>query len=223
LGEEIAEVSPLLLILLLGIGYTLVFGSLGLVRHEGLSNRFALEGLAITFAALALGWGSGHPPDPILFLIAIYVLTMRVRLLVDLGTMLAGRGYLGVAERIYNWASLIWPDEASRAVVKINQGALFLRQGRLEKAVQVLEDVLARGEESRLGIKYEAAGRYNLGVAYRRVGRDTAAIMEFNKVVGLMPGSVFAIRAEQALQAIRHKPSRKAKPSPVEQPGDTEA
>ncbi len=209
-----------MLILLLGIGYILVFSGLGLVRREGLSNRFALEGLAVTLAALAFGWGTGQPVSPVLFLVAIYLLTMRVRILVDLASLLAGQGRLPLAERCYNLAMRLWPDEAGQAIVTVNRGALLLRRERFEDAIRLLEEVLARGEEAHLGIKYEAAGRYNLGVAYRRVGRDAAAITEFNKVVGLMPGSIFAIQAEQALQAIRRRPSKPAEPSPVELPSE---
>jgi len=213
-------VNPLLLLLLVGVGYILVFGALGLVRREGLSNRFALEGIAITLAALALGWGTGQPLNPVLFLVVIYVLTMRVRILADLASLLAKQGRLALAERCYDLAMRLWPDEAGQAIVTVNRGTLFLLQERFEEAIRLLEDVLARSEEAHLGIKYEAAGRYNLGVAYRRVGRDAAAITEFNKVVGLLPGSVFAIRAEQALQAIRRRPSKKAGAQAVEVPGE---
>lgn len=207
----------MLLILLLGIGYTLVFGGLALLRREGLSNRFAIEGLIITLVALALMQVTGQAINPVFFLVVIYVLTMRARLLVDLGSLLAGRGSLTLAERCYDLALGAWPDDASRGAVKVNQGALLLRQGRFEEAIQVLEDILAGGEESHLGIKYEAAGHYNLGVAYRRVGRNAAATKQFNEVMGLLPGSVFAIRAEQALAAVRRKATSQGD-SPAEEP-----
>lgn len=210
-----------LLILILGIGYILVFGGLGLLRREGLSNRFALEGLAVTLAALAFSLLTGQEVNPVLFLVVIYVVTMRARMLVDLGTLLAGQERVALAGRCYDLATRVWPDEASQALIKVNQGTLLLRQGRLEEAIELLEKVLGAGEDSHLGIRYEAAAHYNLGVAYRRAGRDAAATKAFNEVIGLMPGSVFAIRAEQALVAGKRKPADQAEARP-EQPSDEE-
>lgn len=211
--------NPLLLILILGIGYILAFGGLGLLRREGLSNRFALEGLAITILALVLGLSTGKPLNPVLFLVVIYLVTMRSRLLVDLGNLLASRGSLEMAERCYDLGLRLWPDAASRAIVRVNQGVLLLRQGQPEEAIQVLENVLAEGQDSHLGLKYEAAAHYNLGVAYRRAGRHAAATREFNQVLGLMPGSVFALHAEKALEAGRRKPGEEGKRSTEEPPG----
>jgi len=212
-------VNPLLVILIVGLGYILAFGGLGLLRREGLSNRFALEGLAITLAALALGLGTGQPLNPVLFLMIIYLVTMRSRLLVDLSTLLASRGDFALAERCLDAALRLWPDAASQAIVRVNQGVLLLRQGRPEEAIQVLENVLAEGGESHLGLKYEAAAHYNLGVAYRRAGRHAAATREFNQVLGLMPGSVFALHAERALEAGRRKLAEGGEGPPEEPSG----
>jgi tetratricopeptide (TPR) repeat protein len=192
--------NSMLLTPLVGLLYILIFGGLSLLRREGLSNQFALEGLAITAAAALFSLAVGMPLNPILFLAIIYLVTMRVRLLVDVGNFLAGRGRRETALSIYEWALSLWPNRASRAVVLINRGVVELQQGRLEAAIASLEEALGAGEHGRLGLKYEAACRYNLGLAYGRSGRESEASREFNEVVSLFPTSIYARQAERALK-----------------------
>lgn len=198
--------NPILLTLLVGLLYILIFGAMSLLRREGLSNQFALEGLGITAAGVFFALVTHVPLNPILFLVIIYLLTMRVRLLVDVGNFLAHREHREIALSVYEWALRLWPDRASRAVVLINRGVVELQQGRLEAAIASLEETLKVREHGRLGLKYEAACRYNLGLAYSRSGRESEANRELNEVVDLFPTSIYALRAGQVL---RERPRRR--------------
>ncbi len=85
-----------------------------------------------------------------------------------------------------------WPDAASRLIVPANRGAAELLCGRVDTAVETLEHVLDAQYRSHLGIKSEAACRYNLGIAYERIGNSAKAREQFNEVLGLFPGSPYA-------------------------------
>ena len=74
-----------------------------------------------------------------------------------------------------------WPDDA------------------LLQAIALLKGLLADFEGG-VGPKYEAAARYNLGVAYQRHGDEAKAIVEFNKVIDVMPGSLYSLGAQKALE-----------------------
>jgi tetratricopeptide (TPR) repeat protein len=125
---------------------------------------------------------------------------MRARLLVDGGNFLASRGRHEAALSVYEWALRLRPNRAGRAVVLINRGVVELQQGRLEAASGSLEEALKAREHDRLGLKYEAACRYNLGLAYDRSGRESEARRELNEVIDICPTSLYALRAERALR-----------------------
>lgn len=188
---------PSLLILLVGFLYILGFNLLSYLRHQGLSNRFILEGLVVTGlgALLALA----VPLNPLLFLLLLYLVTMRVRLLVDLGNGVAGRGRPDQALRIYDLALRLGADPFARRVAQINQGVALLKLGRDEEACQILREVVT-DSSVRLGPKYQAAACYNLGLACRRTGREAEAIQRFNEAIDALPGSIYAYGARQALK-----------------------
>lgn len=201
--------NPLLVTLLVGLLYILIFGGLSLLRREGLSNQFAFEGLAITSAAVLFSLLTSISLNPILFLVIIYLITMRSRLLVDVGNFLASRGRREAALSVYRWALKLWPDCASQAVVLINRGVVELQQGRLRAAIASLEKALGAKKLGHLGLKYEAACRYNLGLAYGRSGRESEASRELNEVVDLFPTSIYALQARRAL---KERPWRRKRP-----------
>jgi tetratricopeptide (TPR) repeat protein len=192
-------------LLLEGLLFVVVMGALSLLRREGLSIQFAVEATVITLLASGLTTFTAYPVNPILLLTVVYVVTMRVRLLVDLGTLLAQRGQFARADRIYALALHLWPDQTGRLIVQVNQGVARLQQGALDEAVATLKAVLDKVGQGYLGIKYEAAAHYNLGVAYRRKKMDTQATAEFNAVLDTWPTSVYARRAGIALEQGRHK------------------
>jgi tetratricopeptide (TPR) repeat protein len=194
-----------ILLLLEGLLFVAVFGALSLFRREGLSIQFAVEAVVITLIASGLTAFTPLDVSPIFLLIVIYLVTMRVRLLVDLGTVLAQRGQFAQADRVFTLALRLWPDQAGRLIVRVNQGATCLQRNALDEAIAIFQDVLQKAGQGYLGIKYEAAAHYNLGVAYRRKKMDAQAIAEFNAVLDTWPASVYARRAGMALEQSRRK------------------
>jgi len=198
-------VNPPILLLLEGLLFVVVFGALSLFRREGLSVQFAVEATAITALAAGLTAFTPFTVHPILLLIVIYLVTMRVRLLVDLGTLLARRGRFEQADRIFQLALRLWPDHPGRLIVEVNQGAACLQRNALDQAISVFKSVLDKAGQGYLGVKYESAAHYNLGVAYRRKNMEAQAVAEFNAVLDTWPASVYARHAEMALEQGRHK------------------
>ncbi len=194
------------LLLLVGLLYIVLFGGLSLLRREGLSSQFAVEALIITGIASGLATLTNISIHPVLFLVVLYLITMRTRVLVDLGNMFARRGNFRRAETIYNLASLLWPDRTGRLIIKVNQTTACLQQGRHDEAIANFQDILESADRGYLGVKYEAAVHYNLGVAYRRKELETQAVREFNAAIDTWPASEYARQAEIALAK---KPSRK--------------
>jgi tetratricopeptide (TPR) repeat protein len=122
---------------------------------------------------------------------------MRVRLLADLGNWLTAAKRYRQALSVYQFALRLGPDTSSRQIVLINRGVTQLYMKEPEAAVGSLEDALGYGW---LGAKYLAAGHYNLGLAYRRVGREAEAIRQFNQAIDAWPASVYAAHAQTALK-----------------------
>ncbi len=193
------------MILLIGFAYIVLLGGLFLLRREGLSIRFALEALGITGVASGLVAVTGFFFHPVLFLLLLYLITLRVRLLVDLGTAFARRGQLSRAGRIYALAARLWPDKASLLALQVNRGTAFLQAGKLDEAVALFTEVLSKSGQGYLGIKYESAAHYNLGVAYLRQSKDALAVREFNVVLETWPVSEYARHATAALERHRKK------------------
>lgn len=194
------NMDPYLLQLLIGGLFILVFGGLSFTRREGLSAQFALEAIALT--ALLVGGSRllNITISPFLFLGILYLVTMRSRLTVDIANLLARRGSYDWAHRLYKLCLAWWPDASSRLIVQTNQGAALLYQGQLDSAISTLEAVLKVEERPRLGFKYEAACRYNLGLAYEQKGESAKATVQFSEVIDLLPGSPYAKAAQAALK-----------------------
>ena len=197
--------NPPVILLLEGLLFVVVFGALSLFRREGLSVQFAVEATAITALAAGLTAFTPLAVNPILLLIVIYLVTMRVRLLVDLGTLLARRGRFEQADRVFQLALRLRPDPSGRLIVEVNQGAACLQRNTLDQAISIFKSVLEKAGQGYLGVKYESAAHYNLGVAYRRKNMEAQAIAEFNAVLDTWPASVYARRAEMALAQGHHK------------------
>lgn len=189
---------PSLLILFVGLLYLLGFGALSFMRHQGLSARFAVEGLIITAVGAVLVLAS-VPIHPILFLLVIYLVTMRVQLLVDLGNWFTSRKQYEQALGLFRLALRLAPDVVGRQIALINRGVTQLRMQEPEAACLTLEEALA-DEKMRPGAKYLAAAYYNLGLACRRAGREAEAIQRFNEAIDALPTSIYAHGARQALK-----------------------
>jgi tetratricopeptide (TPR) repeat protein len=193
--------SPIL-ILFLGFTFVVLFGLLSLLRREGLSVQFAVEALVTTLLFAGLSASVPGGVNPVLFLLLLYLVTMRVRLSVDVANFLARTGKLAQAERIYKLGARLFPDRTNHIIVRINFGTLRLQQGYLEEAISIFKEILAKASQGDLGVKHEAAAHYNLGVAYLRQDLHAKAQDEFHSVLETWPISEYGKRAEAALKKL---------------------
>lgn len=194
--------NPLMLSLLVALLFILVFGGLPVLKKEGLSLQLAVEVLVLTGLSIGASLLTGLRLDPILFLIFLYLIVMRCRLLIDLGNLLSSRGRHQPALSIYRLAMQLAPDFPIRLTALISYSAVLVRIGALEEAIRILEGVLEKGRE-RLQPKHESACHYNLGVAYLRLGRESRAVREFNETVDAWPLSPYAQYAQTVLEKRR--------------------
>lgn len=192
--------NPYVLLALEALLYALLFGALTWLRGEGLPGRFAWEVLGFSAICIALSWAAGVAIHPVLFLVLVYLLTMRARLLVDLANVLSARGWHKQALVTLNLASRLAGDEISQTMVRINTGVVHIQQKRFEEATAILNGALSQMPRGRGTPKYEAACRYNLGLAYLRAGQEVNAVQQFNQVMELLPNSLYARAAEAALK-----------------------
>jgi tetratricopeptide (TPR) repeat protein len=196
--------NPHLLIVAIGIFFILIFGGMSFIRREGLSTQFALEVLGITALVEIIALLLNTTVDPIFFLIFIYLISMRGRLLVDIANMLSNRGRQRDAIKLLQIALRSLPDQSTRLVILVNMGIVQLRRKNPESAQSLLESVLDEGESAGLGIKYEAACRYNLGLALMQLGKEAEAIRQFNETMVVFPSSIYSRAAETKLEKARH-------------------
>lgn len=194
--------NPHLLILLEALLFILAFGGLPVLRKEQPSLQLAVEVLVLTGLSIAASLLTGLRLDPIFFLIFLYLMVMRCRVLIDLGNLLSSRGYHQLALSVYRLAMRLGPDFPSRLIALISYGAVLVRVGALEEAIRILGEVLEKGRE-RLHPKYESACHYNLGVAYLRLGRESQTVREFNETIDAWPLSPYARAARAALERRR--------------------
>lgn len=195
--------NPYLIIVIIGIFYILVFGAMAFLRREGLSTQFALEALGITAFVTGGGWLFNIAINPVVFLIIIYLLTMRVRLLVDIANLLSNRGRQRDAMKLLQFTLRLYPDRSARLVTLVNMGIVQLRRKNPESARELFEMVLAEEDQGSLGIKYEAACRYNLGVTLQQLGHEVQAAHQFNEVTIIFPNSIYSKAADVALEKRR--------------------
>lgn len=187
-------------LLLEALLFGLCFGALSWLRGEGLPKRLVLEVMVVTATLLGLSLALGRPIHPILFLVIVYLVTMRCRLLVDLANWLTRRGKHETALKVLAVAGRVAGDEASRSLVRLNTGVVWIRQRRFDEAVGQLSDLLATLRRVPCGPNNEAACRYNLAVANLKAGRQREAMDLFQSVVDLRPNSLFARASGAALE-----------------------
>lgn len=187
------------ILLLEGFLFALLFGGLSLLRRENLSARFAMEAVIVTVFFAGLAALTEIQIHPVLFLIIIYLITMRVRLLVDIANGLARSRKYASAESVYALAERMWPDQTGLLILHVNWATARLQSGDLEGAITAFRNILQKAGLGYLGVKYETAAHYNLGVAYSRKGMEPQAMQEFNAVLDTWPASEYARRASDAL------------------------
>ena len=195
--------SNAFVILLVGFLFTLFFGGLTFIRREGLSLRFATESIVITLLFAGLSFFLNLQIEPILFLLLVYIITMRVRILVDFANTLARRKNFPLASQLYQIARKVWPDRTNSLIIDVNQGTALIQQEKIDEAISLLKTILAQSEQCFLGIKYETATHYNLGVAFQKKNLPALAEKEFEEVIEIWPGSVYARFADSAIKRIK--------------------
>jgi len=199
--------NPHLLILLIGLFYIVLFGGLSLLRREGLSLQFAYEALGVTALAEAFAILMGIPINPLAYLMIIYLISMRARLIVDLANLLSNRGRQRDAMNLMQFALRLFPDRSSRLVIFVNMGIVQLRRQNPESAKELFDQALEESKQGGLGIKYEAACRYNLALALQNLGKDAEAVRQFNETMVIFPNSIYSRAAERALE--KHRRGRR--------------
>ena len=150
----------------------------------------------------AIGTGlryAGVALHPLAFLIVLYLITMRVRLLIDMGNWFSARGKSTRALTLYRLALRVGPDLSSRQIVLINRGVAQLRNQDHEAAYYTLREALAE-EDGQIGAQHLAASYYNLGLACRRSGREAEAVRRFNEAVDAWPNSIYGRAATKELE-----------------------
>lgn len=135
--------NPYLVLLLIALLYILAAGGLSVLRREGFSLQLAVEVIVVAGLLVIFSLVTGQVIHPVPFLIVIYLLTMRARLMVDLGNLLARRGHHHQAANVYSLALRLKPDGPSRQIVRLNQAVHQLQQGQLAQATTMLEHLLA--------------------------------------------------------------------------------
>ncbi|MCL6429667.1 MAG: hypothetical protein K6V36_02260 [Anaerolineae bacterium] len=198
--------DPYLTLVLVLLVFALMQGGLSLMRREPLSGRQVAETLLAGVMIIAIAGLAGAPPPAVLFFMALYLVTMRARILVDIANALARRGRVGVASRLYDLALRLATVPVERLTVRANQGAVLLQQGQVDRAVGIFEDILK--VPAALGVRLEAACRCNLGLAYLRQGRVGQGRAQLHETVDLLPGSLYAQRARLALRRLEGEGSR---------------
>jgi tetratricopeptide (TPR) repeat protein len=215
LKEE--KMSLHLMIGLIGLLFIIVIGGMGLLRREGLSIRFAVESVCVTAIAVMLVVLTPLQIHPVLFLILLYLIALRVRILVDVANIFARQGRLSQASKVYELASSLGPDASGKLIIKVNQATLLLQKNQLDESISIFTEVLGQANQGSLGIKYEAAAHFNLAVAYLRKNNHAMATKEFNAVIDTWPASLYARRAQETLNRQRQKSEAPAERNPDEQ------
>ena len=189
-----------LLILLLGFSFSLLFAVMAILRGEGFSMQFTLEGVALTLITAAGDYLTGSDVNPVLFLIFIYVFTKRSRLLVDLANLVSNRGRQRNAISILQTALRLYPDRSARLIIFVNMGIIQLRRENPKNAQEIFEMVFEEAKNGGLGMPHRAASHYNLAVALQKQGKDGMAVRHFRESAEGYPGSPFSKAAQQALE-----------------------
>jgi hypothetical protein len=126
-------VDPFWMLILEALWFGLAFGGPSWLRGEGLPARFGWELLGVTAVCVLLRGLGGVSMHPVLFLILVYLITMRARLLVDLGNALSARGQQEQALAAFELASRLAGNDSSRALVRVNLAVVRIRQQRAEE------------------------------------------------------------------------------------------
>ena len=157
-------------------------------------------GTGVVCLAVALATGAPAGVGSLLMvLLILYAVTMRARIVVDVGNFLCQRSRYDSAHALYRLTLRMWPEPIAHGSALINTSVAYLRAEEPERAATVLENMIAT-EAPEAGLTLQAAARYNLAVAYRKMGRESEARLLFQQVLDLHPGSMYGVGARHALR-----------------------
>ena len=195
--------DPIFVILLVGLAYLIVFSGMSLLNREGLSSQFMIEVLVLTILVAAGSYFTKSDLNPILYVVFLYLLTMRVRLLTDFANLLSARGRQRDAIRMLQVGLGLFPDKPSRLIALTNMGIVQMKRENPQSAKDLIESVLKEGEQSGLSLKYQAACHFNLGLCFQKLNKSAQAIRHFNEAIDTFPGSIYGKAAKNALARLR--------------------
>jgi tetratricopeptide (TPR) repeat protein len=198
-----------LLILIVGLSYAVVYEGMALLRREGISIQFIFEIVILTVLVAGGGYISASTANPILFLVFLYIITSRSRLLVDFANILSNRGRQRDAITTLQVALRLFPDQPTRLIILVNMGIIQLRRQNPESARSLFEMVLEEAKDNGLGIRHHAACHYNLGLAFQKLNQDAKAVRHFKQTTEIFPGSKFSEAALEAIEERRQGKRRK--------------
>lgn len=188
-----------LLIGILGGFFAILFGLISTLEREGISWQFVLEVVLLTSLAVGGGYLTGKPVNPFLFLLFIYLITMRSRLLADLANFISKRGRNREAISILEVAQRLFPDRPTRLIIQLNLGIVYLRNHQFEVSQSHLESVLEEAERGSLGIRNRTTCLYYVGHALLQQGQISRAKRSLRSAVNLFPNSPYGKAAAQSL------------------------
>lgn len=191
-----------LLIAILGGFFAILFGLISTLEREGISLQFILEVVILTGLAVGGGYLTGRPANPFLFLLFLYLITMRSRLLSDLANFMSKRGRNREAISMLEVAQYLLPDKPTKQVIELNMGIAHLRDHRFAEAQTHLESVLEKAEKGGLGIRNRTTCLYYLGHALLQQGQISQAKRALRSAVKLFPNSPYGKAAAQSLTDI---------------------
>ncbi len=186
-----AIVGGLFIVILLALAY---------LNREWSPRWAALEAAILCGISVVLARSALVSIEPLLFAVLLYVITHRSRILTDVANLVSGWGYQDKALGMFRLALRMARDPGTRSIVHISMGTSLIRKKRPQDAADAIEQALSEMPQQRGRPKYEAAGRYNLGHAYRALGREKEASEQFRQAIELAPNSPYAKGAEVALK-----------------------
>ena len=183
----------------IGLLYILVFSGMSILRRDKVSIRFVVESICITAITYALVAYTTLKIHSAIFLLVLYGVTLRTRLLVDLANSFARSGRNKQADKLYLFASRLWPDRTSKTIINVNRAIFLVQDNRLDESIALFTQLLKPEDKKYLSARFESAVHYNLGVAYLRQDNQSLAEIEFNTVIESWPTSPYTERSQQAL------------------------
>ncbi len=205
------EIDSPFLIGSVGLFYIVFFVGTSILRREGISLQFITEALVITLLIAGGDYFTDSDVNPVLFLIFLYLVTMRSRWVVDIANLLSNQGRQKDAISMLQAALRLYPDKPSRLIILTSMGIVQLRRENPASARSILESVLEESKNGGLDIRYRSACHFNLGLALQQQGKEGPAGRHFQAAFDVSPRSPYGKEAKQVLEQRRSGKVKKGK------------